>query len=482
MQFPRRPEGSLCQPQLASGSNECTAHAECVGPGFDSPRRLRRSEALSPPSNNSISGPRGTVRGTNGVYPGRVTTSSSRRRRPRGSVSWLPSGAARVSVYGGVDQLTGKEIRLRETVSARATRRETEREAEKVQTRLLNQVDERRSPKTEVTVNKLLDKWLEVLDVERTTRIGYVGKIKKHIRPTIGHLAVGKVKAETVETLYARLRRCRDHCGGRKYFQHRTEDEHVCDEHSARRKCARLALDDPTAECRWCDRACKPHSCVPLANGSIRVVHAILCGAFGRAVRWGWIAVSPMEQVEPPGVPRPNPTPPSAADAARILEEAWKDPDWGTLVLLAMSTGPRRGELCGLRWTNLDLDAGLVNFQRSIGQVAGEQWEKGTKTHQHRRVTLDLELVEVLREHRARCEARAAALDTKVRRDGFVFSPAPDCSIQTKPNTVTQRYRRMAARLGLDTHLHELRHYSATELIIRSVASGATREGIRRVA
>ena len=59
-------------------------------------------------------------------------SSPGHRRGRRGSTSWLPSGAARVSVYGGVDQLTGKEIRLRKTVSARSTRRETEREAVKV--------------------------------------------------------------------------------------------------------------------------------------------------------------------------------------------------------------------------------------------------------------------------------------------------------------------------------------------------------------
>ena len=40
---------------------------------------------------------------------------STSRRRPRGGITWLPSGAARVSVYGGVDQLTGKEIRRRQT-------------------------------------------------------------------------------------------------------------------------------------------------------------------------------------------------------------------------------------------------------------------------------------------------------------------------------------------------------------------------------
>lgn len=129
----------------------------------------------------------------------------------------------------------------------------------------------------------------------------------------------------------------------------------------------------------------------------------------------------------------------------------------------------RRGEICGLRWSWLDLDRGVVSFRASIGQLAGEKWEKGTKTHQHRRVTLDAEFVDVLREHRAHCDERAAALDTRVRPDGFVFSPAPDCSTQTNPDTVTQRYGRLAARLGIETHLHSLRHYSATELIAAGV-------------
>ncbi len=47
---------------------------------------------------------------------------------------------------------------------------ETEKEAEKVQTRLLDQVHERRSPRTEAGVNELLDRWLVVIDIERTTR------------------------------------------------------------------------------------------------------------------------------------------------------------------------------------------------------------------------------------------------------------------------------------------------------------------------
>ncbi len=82
------------------------------------------------------------------TVPPRASSSRSGRNRSRGTVGWLPSGSARVKVDAGVDQLTGKKQWLRETVPARATRRETEREAGKVLTRPLNQVDERRSPRT----------------------------------------------------------------------------------------------------------------------------------------------------------------------------------------------------------------------------------------------------------------------------------------------------------------------------------------------
>jgi integrase len=97
-------------------------------------------------------------------------------------------------------------------------------------------------------------------------------------------------------------------------------------------------------------------------------------GVHPRGARWGWIAVSPIEQTEPPSVPRPNPSPPTAEEAAAILTEAWKDPDWGVLIWFAMTTGARRGEVCGLRWSHLDLDLGVAKFQASIGQIAGCRW------------------------------------------------------------------------------------------------------------
>ncbi|MEQ7007657.1 tyrosine-type recombinase/integrase [Actinopolymorpha sp. B17G11] len=371
-----------------------------------------------------------------------MARTNGRQRRQRGNIEELPSGGYRVRVYAGVDPVTKRPYYLRRTIAAG---RDAAKRAERERTKLLAQLDERRNPRTRATVNQLLDRWLEMVELERTTRAGYVGKIEKHIRPTIGKVEVGKLDAETIDSLYAQLRRCREHCHGRKYTEHRTSGRHECDER------------------------CRPHSCTPLSAGSIRVVHSILSGSLKRAVRWGWISVNPVDQAEPPAVPKPDPHPPSAEEAARVVNEAWKDPDWGVLVWLAMMTGARRGEMSGLRWRDLDMPGAVVTLHRSIAQLGGQMYEKDTKTHQRRRLALDSATVEILKAHRARCEERAAALDLSIPADAFVFSLSADCSTQIRPDSVTQRYGRLTKRLGIETHFHALRHYSATELIAAGV-------------
>jgi len=61
------------------------------------------------------------------------------------------------------------------------------------------------------------------------------------------------------------------------------------------------------------------------------------------------------------------------------INEAFKDPAWGTFVWLAMTAGARRGELCALRWDLLDLENAVVSIRTSIAQLDAVTWEKDTK-------------------------------------------------------------------------------------------------------
>jgi integrase len=370
------------------------------------------------------------------------TPSAPRNRRQRGGIEELPSGGLRVSVYAGTDPLTGRRHYLRESIPAGPS---AQAEADKAMRRLATEVDERRNPRTRATVNQLLDRHFELAELEENTLTNYRNLAAKHIRPLIGTTKVEALDGYLFDSFYATLRRCRDHCDRRQRIDHRTDDPHQCDER------------------------CKPHQCRPLSNGSIRYIHFILSGALKRAVRWRWIATNPIAQAVPPPQPKPNPQPPTADQAARILNEAWPDPDWAMLIWLTMVTGFRRGELCAIRWRHLDLTAGVLNLERSIGQRSGRTWEKDTKTHQHRRIALDPETLSLLSEHRCRCEERAAALDLALTDDAFVFSLAVDGSEHLKPDSVSQRYVRLARSLGISTTIHKLRHYSATELISAGV-------------
>jgi integrase len=377
---------------------------------------------------------------------GSLTGVAGRQRsakRQRGTLEPLPSGAIRVRVYAGVDPVTKRRHELRETIPAGP---QAERLAEHARVRLLNEVYQRRQPRTNATVNELLDRYFKQADWELNTLETYRGYAKKHIRPFIGEEKIGALDDGVVDSLYAELRRCRDHCvSPRGIVDHRTKQKHEC------------------------DNRCTPHRCKPLRPSTIRQIHFILYGAVGKAVRWKWVSANPIGTVEPPAKPKSNPRPPSPEQAARIVSEAFKDPEWGTLVWLTMVTGHRRGELCAIRWRHLDLVSGVLHLERAIGQRGTTTWEKDTKDHQDRRITLDSDTLQILVEHRARVESRALFLRAALSDESFVFSRAADGSAHLLPDSVGQRFRKLTARLGIDSSIHKLRHYSATELIAAGV-------------
>lgn len=341
-------------------------------------------------------------------------------RRPRGHIEERANGSFRATVFAGIDPVTGTRRYIKKTA---ATRREAEIEL----TRLQNQVDERRHPRSAITVSQALEQWLEVAEHEPSTRERYEQLIRLYIEPTLGKQPIAKVDAEILERLYARLMRCRKLCaGGPK----------------------------------------RGHECEPLAPNTVRKIHFIVRTTFERAVRWKYLAVNEAAMAEPPAFAQSDPDPPSAAEAAALLNEASRDPEWALLLWLTMVAGWRRGEACALRWTDIDLERGIITIARSHH---GRE-EKSTKTRQRRQIAVDLATVEMLAAHRAQCAADCTKLGTALAQDAFVFSQAPDHSIPLLPHSVSQRYRRLAERVGLrSSRLHALRHYSATELIAAGV-------------
>ncbi len=133
-------------------------------------------------------------------------------------------------------------------------------------TRFLHEVAVKRNPRTSATVDQLLTRCLEQFDDAPNTLTNYRGYVRDHVSPLIGHANVGELDADVLDSFYAELRRCRQHCSGRSGNRHWTTQTHPCDA-----------------------RCTRPHVCKPLGSSSIRRIHFLLSGAYERAVRWRWV-------------------------------------------------------------------------------------------------------------------------------------------------------------------------------------------------
>jgi integrase len=201
-------------------------------------------------------------------------------------------------------------------------------------------------------------------------------------------------------------------------------------------------------------------------------VHTLLSGALKQATRWGMCPVNVAGLARKPKAVRTRIVVPSVEEVRAIIAEAERrDPILGAAFMLAALTGVRRGELCALRWTDLDLDAGTLTVARSISETPATTRDHGaaegpTKTHQVRTMALDGAAVAMLRRHRAHAEERAAAAHGVVLRpDGFVFSlDSLDGSSFTRPDKLSKVFADVVDALGLRLTLHSLRHFVATQL------------------
>lgn len=213
----------------------------------------------------------------------------------------------------------------------------------------------------------------------------------------------------------------------------------------------------------------------PLSASSVRRVHAVMSAGLAQAVKEGSIDSNPAARATPPQVRPQQRAAPSPADVQAMIAAAdADDPDMAALMAIAAVTGARRGELCGLQWGDVDWSGPNLTIQRSVATMGkGNLITKDTKTHSARRLALDEFGEAVLKRHLAEAEVRADELGVKIRPETPIFTY--DLEHPIPPDSVTHYVKRIADKVGVDTHLHALRHFAATQMIggghdVRTVA------------
>ena len=326
----------------------------------------------------------------------------------RGADSW------RLKVFLGRSP-DGRKRYLERTV--RGTRRDAEQELARM---VVEAGEGRWVPTAPMTVAELLDRWLRLKEttVEPSTVGNYRWAAERYIVPAFGDRKVASIRTMELDEFYARLRLS----GG--------------------------------VESR------------PLSGRTVRICHTVMRQSLDQARKWGVIARNPARDATPPSAGHNEVSPPSIGQVRDLLAAAFDDePDFGVYLWLLATTGCRRGEGCALQWKDVSWDTGELLIRRNIAHVGRDIVEKATKTHQSRRVAIDASTLELLRQHQLRCRELALRVGARLDDDAFLFSEEPDFATSWRPDVCTNRFGRLRATLDLDSvRLHDLRHFSATEL------------------
>jgi len=336
----------------------------------------------------------------------------------RGTKTEVRPGVWRLRVYAG-RRPNGTPIQIRKTLVTPEAEKGTAkpgdgiRLADRELAKMVTDVAAGRLGRRDTTLGDLIDQWLASIEDSRspTTIREYWRLANVVVKPELGGVMLSKLTAAHLDALYASLT-----ASGNK----------------------------PT---------------------TVRRVHALIGAALHQAERWDLVEKNVSKRASPPPVHQSPVTAPSPEEVLAIIHQAEKaDPSLARMLVIAALTGARRGELCAIRWTDLDWTTSTLTIARSVYTVAGGGWgEKATKTHQERHVGLDDLAVDTFRMQREWVDDLGRRLDLSVLDDGFVWSPSPVGAEPYRPDLVTKFASAAAKKAGVSTHLHALRHFSATQ-------------------
>jgi integrase len=169
---------------------------------------------------------------------------------------------------------------------------------------------------------------------------------------------------------------------------------------------------------------------------TIRHVHAVLHRALKDAVRWGVLARSPIEAADPPRACGSRELKTWSAEQLEAFLTFTKDDRLHALWHVLALSGMRRGEACGLRWCDCDLEQGRIAVCRALVPVARTVLVSEPKTARGKRsIALDERTVEVLRAH-AQDQAGEREQAEQWTENGLVFTRRDGRALP--PNSVSR--------------------------------------------
>jgi integrase len=206
-----------------------------------------------------------------------------------------------------------------------------------------------------------------------------------------------------------------------------------------------------------------------LSPRTVQYIHVTLHKALKQAVQDGLIPRNATEAVKAPQVRREEMHPLSVGQTRTLLETARED-RLEALYVLAVHTGLRQGELLGLKWEDVDFEAGTLQVRRSLTTAKGGPVLAAPKTRSSRRtVKLTHGAVEALRGHLQRQLEEIDRAGSLWRENGLVFASEAGEPLDRRHLT-SRRFKALLRRAGLpDIRFHDLRHTCATLLLSKNV-------------
>ncbi|MGD0882271.1 MAG: site-specific integrase, partial [Acidimicrobiales bacterium] len=267
------------------------------------------------------------------------------------------------------------------------------------------------------TVEQWLDHWLDNVlpgTVKPTTAANYANLARGHLIPALGKHRLAKLDVRHVEELIADL--------GRAGYQPNT----------------------------------------------IRLVRSVLRRSLGHAVRQGVLTRNVVTLTDGPRIPRGTSRALTVEEVQKLLE-ASRGVRFEAAFVLLVETGMRLGELLGLRWEDVDLEAGQLSIYQTLSTLDGKIVLDEPKTASSRRpYELSPQAVKALRSHQARQAAERLAMGEWWTASGLVV--VSDFGTPVDPSNFRRVFRKVSKEAGIEgCHPHELRHTAASLMLSRGV-------------